>query len=91
MSIAEKVTIGTCNLASVILKFTESPGLEKTQSLIQFNSRLILLLTDGISNDLQTLLKYFHGTTIFVFFTELVVLLTAFAVFPTRTALYLND
>ena len=27
----------------------------------------------------------------FVFFTELFVLLTAFAVFPTRAALYLND
>ena len=37
------------------------------------------------------LFKYFNGTTIFVFFKELFVLLTASAVFPTRAALYLND
>ena len=37
------------------------------------------------------LLKYFHGTIIFAFFTELFVLLTAFVVFPKRAALYLID
>ena len=44
-----------------------------------------------ISNDLQKLLKYFNGTTIFVSFTELFVLATAFAVSRKRAALYLND
>ena len=48
-----------------------------------------LHLINGISNDLQKLLKYFNGTTILVSFTKLL-LLAAFTVFPTR-ALYLND
>ena len=38
-----------------------------TQSLVQFNSRWILQLINGISKDLQKLLKYFSGTTIFTF------------------------
>ena len=46
---------------------------------------------DSISINLQKLLKYFNGTTIFVFFRKLFVLLTASDVFPTRTALYLDD
>ena len=46
---------------------------------------------NGISNDLQKLLRYFNGTKISAFFTELFVLLTASAVFSTRAALYLND
>ena len=33
----------------------------------------------------------FNGTTIFASLTELFVLLTAFAVFPPRAAVYLND
>ena len=61
------------------------------QSSIQFNSRWILQLINGISRDLRKLLRQFNGTTIYVFFTELFVLLTASAVFPTRAALYLND
>ena len=48
-------------------------------------------LINGISNDLQKLLKYFNGASIFVLFAELLVLLTASAIFPTRAALYLND
>ena len=58
---------------------------------IQFNSRWILKLINGISNDLQKLLNYFSELTIFVFFIKLFLLLTAFAVFPTRAALYLNN
>ena len=38
---------------------------EITQSLLQFNSRWILQLINGISKDLQKLLKYFIGTAIF--------------------------
>ena len=48
-------------------------------------------LINSIYNDLQKLLKYFNGTTIFVFFTELFILLTTPAVFPTRAALCLID
>ena len=91
LSSVDKVTIRACNLASGILNFAESPALDKIQPSIQFNSRWILQLINGISNDLHKLLKYYNGTTVFVFFTELFVLLTAFAVFPTRAALYLNN
>ena len=83
--------MGTCNIAPVILNFAEPPVLDKIQSSIQLTSRWILQLINAISNDLQKLLKYFNGTTIFASFTELFVLLTAFFVFPTRAALYLND
>ena len=37
------------------------------QSLLQFNSRWILQLTNGISKDLQKLFKYFSGTAVFTF------------------------
>ena len=36
-----------------------------TQSLLQSNSRRILQSINGISKDLQNLLKYFSGTAIF--------------------------
>ena len=48
-------------------------------------------LINSIYNDLQKLSKYFNGTTIFVFFTELFILLTTPVVFPTSAALYLID
>ena len=48
----------------VILNFV-SAIVDITQSLVQFNSRLILQLINGISKDLQKLLKYFSGTAIF--------------------------
>ena len=35
----DKVTIGTCNLASVISYFADFPELDKIQSSIQFSSR----------------------------------------------------
>ena len=60
------------------------------QSLIEFNSRSVLQLINGISNDLQKLLKYFNGTIIFVLFTKLFPSVASVA-FPTRLALYLND
>ena len=92
LSLVDKVvTIVTCNLATIIVNFAESPAFDKMQPSIQFNSRWILQLINCISNDLQKLLRYFNGTTTFVFFTELFVLLTLSAVYPARAALYLND
>ena len=91
LSLVDKVTIGTCNLASVIAHFAESLSPDKIQSLIKFSSRQTLQFINGVSHDLQKLLKYFNGTTIFASFAELFVLLTAFVVFPKRPALYLND
>ena len=38
-----------------------------TQSLVQFNSRWILQLINGISKDFQSLLKCFSLTAIFAF------------------------
>ena len=61
------------------------------ESSIQFNSRWMLKLIIGIVNDLQKFLRYVIGAAIFVFFTDIFVLLTAFAVFYTRGALYLNE
>ena len=76
-------------MASVILNFAEVSSLDKMQPSIEFNSRWVLKLINGI-NDLQELLKYFNGTTTFIFFTKLFSP-AASAVFPTRAALYLND
>ena len=42
--------------------------LDIAQCLVQFSSRWILLLINGISNDLKKLDKYLIGTTIFAFF-----------------------
>ena len=76
-------------MASVILNFAEVSSLDKMQPSIEFNSRWVLQLINAI-NDLQELLKYFNGTTTFIFFTKLFSP-AASAVFPTRAALYLND
>ena len=53
-----------CLFVFVILNFV-SAIVDITQSLVQFNSRWILQLINGISDDLQKLLKYFSGTAIF--------------------------
>ena len=51
-----------------------------------FNESATLQLINGISNDLQKLLKYFNGTAIFIpFFIPL------FPVSPIRVALCLNE
>ena len=42
LSIVDKVTIGTCNLVSVIANFAEFPALDKIQSSIEFSSRKTL-------------------------------------------------
>ena len=89
LSSVDNVTIGTCNLASVILNFEEFPALDQVQSSIQFNSRQILQLINGISNDLQKLLKYFYFNIFFLSFK--LVTPAASSVSPTRAGLYLND
>ena len=72
----------------VILKFV-SAIVDITESILQFNSRWILLNGNGISNDLQKLLKYFSGTVIFTFLNTL---LPSTAVdSPMKLDLYLKD
>ena len=51
----------------VVLNVVSSRILDITQLLVQFNPSWILQLINDISNDLQKLLKYFNGTTIFRF------------------------
>ena len=51
------------------------------QSLIQSNSRLILHLINGISNDPQKLLIYFNGKTFFVFFSRAVFVINSICCF----------
>ena len=63
------------NLVSVIMNDTTwlaaAFALEIIQSLWHINSKLILQLTNGISNDLKKLLTYFEGTTNFTLLTLL--------------------
>ena len=57
-----------------------------TQFLIHFSESSIFQLINGISNDLQKLLKYFSGTAIFTpFFVPL------FSVAPITLAFYSNE
>ena len=73
---------------SVILKIAllALSKLVRTQFSVQFNESLILQLINGISNDLQTLLKYFNGNAIFTrFFVPL------FSVLLIILASYLNE
>ena len=51
-----------------------------------FNESSTLQLINGISNDLQKLIKYFNGTPIFIPF-----FLPLFPVSPVRLALCLNE
>ena len=55
------------------------------QFSVQFNESSNLQLINGISNDLQKLLKYFNGTAIFTSF-----FLPMFSILPIILALYLN-
>ena len=66
LPLLDKVTIGTYNFVFVILNVV-STIVDITQSFIQFNSRWILQLINGISNNLQMLLKYFSVAAIFTF------------------------
>ena len=55
-----------CLFVFVILNFVSAIA-DITQSLVQFNSRWILQLINGISKDFESLLKYFSLTAIFAF------------------------
>ena len=64
LSLLNKVTIGTYNLVFVILNVV-SAIVDIIQSFVQFNSRWIFQLINGIFKDLKKLLKYFSGTAMF--------------------------
>ena len=65
LSSFDKVTTGAQSFASVIVKAALSTKLVKMQFLFHVNETSTLQLINGISNDLQKLLKYFNGTAIF--------------------------
>ena len=80
MSSADKVTIRTKGCVSVIAK-TELPSSpDNIQFLSHFNESSTWQLINGISNDVQKLLKYFNGRAIFIPF-----------LFVIKLDLYLND
>ena len=65
---------------SIIAKVAAVPALENIQFSYQSSETSTLQLINGISNDLQKLLKYLIGTTVFTPFQ-----------FVTKLDLYLND
>ena len=65
---------------SVIEKVESSATLDNIQFLSHVNESSTLQLINGISNDLQKLLKYFNGTAIFTPFLSVI-----------KLDLYLND
>ena len=81
--------IGTWSFASVIVKAAAVPALDNIHSSYYFNENSILQLMNGISNDLQKLLKYFNGTAIFTF--SLFLFAPSATVSPIRFALFLNE
>ena len=71
---------------SVIVKVELPTKLDRIQLGSHVNESSILQLINDISKDLQRLLKYFGGTTIFTSF-----FIPIFSVWPIRFDLYLND
>ena len=96
MSLVDKVTTGTYNFVSLIVKtklltiafswtWLSIPAADKTQYLVYLTFNSILQSINAISSDVQKFLKYFTGTAIVAFFR------TPFAlsgsVFPNNLAL----
>ena len=71
---------------SVIAKVESSTTLDNIQFLYHVNESSTLQLINGISNDLQKLLKYFNGTAIFTPY-----FLPPFGMVSIRFDLYLKD
>ena len=78
LSLADKVTVGTYNFVSLIVKILllacslpltlSLPFAEKMQYFFYLSFNSISQLLNGILSDLQKLLKYFNGTGIVAFF-----------------------
>ena len=77
MSLADKVTTGTYNFISLIVKIIlllltlsltlSAPAADKTQYFVQLNFNSTLQLINCISRDIQKLLQYFNGIAIVAF------------------------
>ena len=70
MSLADKVTTGTYNFLSLIVKIILSllPAADKTQCFVHISFNSTLQLINGISSDLQKSMKYCNGIAIAAFF-----------------------
>ena len=103
LSLADKVTTGTYNFASFIVKILllssklpwalSVPATEKTQCFVYLSFNSTLQLINGISIGFQKLLKYFNDTAIVTF---LKIPLAAFGagwatLFPNNLTLCLKD
>ena len=84
MSSTVNVTIGTQSFASVNVKVAVVAAVSQHVSY-NFNESSTLQLINGISNDLQKLLKCFNGTAIFT-----LVFVPFASVLPIRLALCLK-
>ena len=89
LSSVDIVTTGTESFALVIVKVEFPTKLDRTQFGFHVNESSTLQLINGISNDLQKLLKYFSGTTIltpFLFVIKLDLYLSGDKIFGIRLA-----
>ena len=102
MSFADKVSIGTYNLMSLIVKMTLTlqsslmlysvPPTDKIQYFVHLSFNFTTQLITGILNDLQKLLKHFNGKEIVAFLRNPSAALAGWTdVSPNNLALYLKN
>ena len=100
MSLDDKVTTGTYNFVPLIVKIIllglafvlSLPAADRTQHFVHLSSNYTLQLINGISSNLQKLLKHFNGTaTVAYFRIPLVLFGLGWPLFPNNLALYLKD
>ena len=92
-----KLTTGRYNFVSLILKIIlleltfslSAAAADKAQYFVHLRFSFMLQLVNGISNDIQKLLKYFNGTSIVAFFR--IPIASSASVLPKNLALYLKD
>ena len=96
MSLADKVTTGTYNHVFLIVKILlglafglSKPAEDKTQYFVYLSFNSSFQLTNGISSDLQKLLKYFNGTAIVTLLK--IQLFPSAIVSSNNLALYMKD
>ena len=97
LSFADKVSKGTYNFLSlvvwiILLELTLPlpwQFADKTQWLVHLSLNSTLQLINGLSSDLQKLLRYFQGTVTVVFFK--IPFAASASVFPNSLPLYLKE
>ena len=97
LSLADKVTTGTYNFVSLIVKIIlqelalalSAPAADKTQYFVHLRFNTTLQLINGILRDLQKLLKYFNSAVIAAFFK--IPFVPSTSVFSNNLSLYSKD